>query len=172
MPVRKITDGTPIGDVTAGGGLVAALDGITSQAAASCARKTNTNTCWIGLTLPKPTHLNKIIVVGASDDGYVTDVFQTQIELMLMGKVGALGTPPSGTGWVHIGTSTFAITDDFEPTGTNPFTVPVAASHKRIYYDHVALIIEAPFVSNRTMNVAELEVYEQLNDGGVVALLI
>ena len=170
MTVRKITSGTPIGDLTAGGGLAAAFDGNLSQIATACARKTNTNTCWIGLTLPRPMHLNKIIIMGASDEGYVTGA-STQTELQLMGKVGAVGTPPSGTGWVDIGTSTFALTDDVA-VALSPFTVPVAPSHQLIYYDHVVLIIEAPFVSNRTMNVAELEVYERLTDGGIVSLLV
>lgn len=63
--------GTPIGDMTSGGGNAAAFDGTTSQAAVAGARKNSTTSAYIGKDWGSGTTriIGRYIVYGSSDSG-------------------------------------------------------------------------------------------------------
>lgn len=87
--------GTPIGDMTAGGGLAAAFNGAKTTAGASCARKgATTVTSFIGKSFPAPQAISGFRFWGASDQGVSAG---STIELQLWVKSGAPSSDINGT---------------------------------------------------------------------------
>ena len=70
LPKISTTGATLIGDMTAYGGLAAAINGSESQAAASCAGKNSAMDGYTGIGFPAPTAVAVIEIRGSNNYGY------------------------------------------------------------------------------------------------------
>ena len=87
------TAGTNIGDMTAVGGLVAAFDGVTSQANTACARSaTAGQPGYVGKTLASPKIFGRAIIYGSNNAGFTYGANPSE-DITIYGKQ---GSPPSG----------------------------------------------------------------------------
>lgn len=105
--------GANLGDMTAGGGINAAFDTTTAQAAAACASTASSTTAWVGRDLTTPSTIAGVTVHGSNDAGYVAGA-NPSVTITLYGKTGA--APASSTDGTVLGSITFTDTAD-ESTG-------------------------------------------------------
>ena len=81
------TLGTNIGDLSSNGGLAAAFDGNTNQAAAACAVNNSSGLGHVGKTLAAPAVFSNIVVHGSNNEGYINAPAVNAV-LTLRGKQG------------------------------------------------------------------------------------
>jgi hypothetical protein len=108
-----LTVGTNIGDMTASGGLAAAFDGTTNQAAAACSAKGAATSAYVGKTLSASKAIERALVFGSNNQGYVNGA-NPSMTITLMGKQG--GAPANASDGTTLGSITFTDTAD-ESTG-------------------------------------------------------
>ena len=82
------TLGTTFGDMTNGGGLAAAFDGNTNQAASAGAAKTSSAIGYVGKTLAAPAIFSRAVIHGSNDQGYINAIGVNAV-VVIMGKQGA-----------------------------------------------------------------------------------
>lgn len=146
--------GTPIGDLTGGGGLAAAFDANNSQTVANTANLGSATTGYVGLTLAEPKAIASAVTYGASDYGYIAGV-GGNITLTLYGKQGT--APASSTDGTVIGT----VAQFADASSANPKTI--TSTDTTTEWDHVWLKVDTDG-SAGTICIAELEIYVQLNE--------
>lgn len=122
------TAGTNLGDMTDGGGLAAAFDGTTSQASASCARKSSSALGYLGKTLAAPIVFARAVVHGSTDRGYI-DIVGRNVVLTIRGKQGA--APATSLDGTIIGSISFNEAAD-ESAGREILSTDVATE-----WDHL-----------------------------------
>jgi hypothetical protein len=148
------TGSSNIGDLTAGGGLAAAFDGTTAQAAASCAEKAAATTAYVGKTLAAAEPIHSVKIYGSNDAGYVAAI-NPNVTAKLYGKNGTV--PASGTDGTLLATLTpFADTADEHIARTitsGDTTTPYL--HTWVYFTHDG--------AANTIAVAELEFFGATN---------
>lgn len=142
------TTGTNIGDMTVGGGLAGAFDGTTNQAATSGAQLNSTQNAYVGKTTAVPTAIESVRVFGSNNNGYVNTVDPT-VTLTLFGKNGS--APANSADGTSIGSINFTDTSN-ESTGRD-----ITSSDTATYWDHVWVRITISGGTNRTVNIAELQ---------------
>lgn len=145
MALIDRTLGTNIGDLTGTGGLAAAFDGVTTQAAAACATKFSDQRAYVGKTLAAAVKFARATIYGASDTGFCGGV-NPSVTINIRGKQGA--APSSGTNGTIIGTLTFTDTAD-ESAGRIITSTDIATE-----WDH--LWAELSTASSANWRVAEL----------------
>ncbi len=143
------TGSTNIGNATNGGGLAAAFDGTTAQAAAACAAKTASTSAYVGKTLASSAVIRSVNIYGSNDAGYVSTINPTVVAT-LYGKTGS--APSSGTDGTAIGNISFTDTADEHVARTITCTDPTT------YYLHVWVNFTHNGAANQ-INVAELEFF-------------
>jgi hypothetical protein len=141
------TAGTNIGDMTSGGGLAGAFDGVTNQGRSFCARKGSAaaQNGWVGKTFGVPTAIDSVTVFGSSDVGYVDN--DPTVTITLYGKTGA--APASGTDGTSLGAITFA------DTGNESVGRLIASANVASYWAHVWVHLTQP--ANQGINIGELQ---------------
>jgi len=140
------TAGTNIGNMTSQAGLAAVFDGITDQNGTSSAAAASGDNGWAGKTLAAPTAIDRVVIYGANDQGYVNGN-NPSVEIRLYGKNGA--APSSSTDGTLLGTITFTDTATTDPrtiTSTDNLTA----------YDHVFVSI---IWTSNAKRLAEMEIY-------------
>lgn len=106
------TLGTNIGNMTSAGGLAAGFDGTNSQAAtASAEMAASSNAAYIGKTFAVGKPIDRAIVYGSSDQGFIGSGVNQSTTINLYCKTTA-GAPASSTDGTLIGTITFTDTSD------------------------------------------------------------
>lgn len=144
------TTGTNIGDMANSGGLAAAFDGTTSQAAAACATLNSVNSAssaYVGKTTAVPTAIESATVHGSNDAGYLS-VDNPTITLTLFGKQGS--APANSGDGTSLGSINFTDTND-ESAGR-----AITSSDTATYWDHVWVRVTHNGGSARNVRVAEL----------------
>ncbi len=140
---------TNIGNATSGGGLAAAFDGTTAQAAAACANKAASTSAYVGKTLAAAAPIHSVLIYGSNDAGYVSTINPT-VTATLYGKTGS--APASGTDGTVIGTLAFTDTADEHTART------VTSTDPSTYWLHVWVNFTHNGAANQ-INVAELEFF-------------
>lgn len=140
--------GTNLGDLTGGGGLAAAFDGTTAQAAAACATEAASTDAWVGKTLASTSAISKAVVYGSNDAGFVSAINPT-VTLDLYGKTGA--APASATDGTLLGTASFTDTAD-ESAGRTVTTSDATV------WTHVWVRVTHNGAANQ-INVAEVKLF-------------
>lgn len=116
--------GTIIGDMTAGGGLAATSDGITTQGSTDAAWHSPTVTsAYAGKTLVQGTRIKKAIAYPAPDNGFTN---QTNITVQLYAKQGA--APANATDGTLLATSG-SMADTLSPVTLNSSDTATAFDH-------------------------------------------
>lgn len=145
--------GTSLGDLTAGGGLAAAFDGTTSQAAASCARKINSTRSYIGKNYsggsPSAYAINRVTYYTSSDQGLSSNG-AVSCTVQLRG----MHTAPSSAndaGSTLLGTDTFT---DSNSTQTRT----INSSDTTTEWEYVWIDIQ-PGGGGPNDNIAELQIF-------------
>lgn len=153
------TLGTNIGDMTSSGGLAAAFDGVTAQAATSGATKLSNTFGYVGKTLATASVISKAVVYGSNNAGYVNSINPT-VTIDLYGKTGS--APANSTNGTLLGTISF--TDTADESGT-PRQVDSSSS---AVWDHAWIRVSHNGAANN-IHVAELLLFEdwepELEDG-------
>lgn len=144
------TLGTNIGDATAAGGLAAAFDNTTNQAAAACAQKAAATFAYVGKTLATSAPIKKAVVYGSNDNGYVTGANPT-ITIDLYGKQGA--APANSTDGTILGTLAFT---DSADEHLAPRTI--TSSDTTTIWDH-GWVRVGQSGGAATMSIAEVQLY-------------
>lgn len=122
---------TPFGDMTAGGGLAAAFDGNTNQAAAACAESPTAFNGYVGVTLASSTAINGAVAYGSNNEGYVVGANPVSQSVQLYAKAG--GVPSNGTDGSNLG-NTGSFTDTGNESGTPR---AIDSADKETLYDQV-----------------------------------
>lgn len=135
--------GTRIGDLTAAGGLAAAFDGTTSQAAAAAASKTSATSGYVGKTLDVAQTCKKVKIYPSSNNGFSD---QATVTITLYGKQGT--APANATDGTSLGT-TGSISDTTSMQTIN-------SSNTATEYDHLWVTITQ---SSGIIYVAEVQFY-------------
>lgn len=144
------TLGTNRGDMTSGGGLAAAFDGVTNQASASSAIKSTASTSgYVGKTLATSRVIGRVVTYGSNNSGYRGGAAGLTLTITLYAKNGA--APTSATDGAVIGTSgSFANT-----SGANPQTID--STDLTTSWAHVWAVITVPTAV--AVVFAELQLY-------------
>lgn len=95
MSLSLITGGTNIGDMTEAGGLAAAFNGNTNQAATDCSRSSVNDIGFVGKTLSSPKRFGQAVVHGSNNEGYSAGVSNRTIHIRIRGKNGAAPSGPT-----------------------------------------------------------------------------
>lgn len=145
------TTGTNIGNMTTGGGLAAAFDGVTSQSSASCAILGSATNAYVGKTLAASRAFGQAVVFGSNNAGYVAAPSNTATTVLTVyGKQGA--APSGGTDGTALGSVSFADTSN-ESTGRT-----ISSTDLSTVWDHLWVYV-AQGGSAANMLVAELQLY-------------
>jgi len=146
------TSSTNIGDMSAAGGLTAAFDGTTAQAAAACAAKSSATSAYVGKTLATAAVISSVKIYGSNDAGYVSGA-NPGMTVTLYGKTGT--APANATDGTSLGSTTFTDTADESSARTITSTSTSEWLHTWVTF--------AQDGSAATMNVAELEFFSVEN---------
>jgi hypothetical protein len=141
------TLGTNIGDLTAGGGLAAAFDGVTNQALAACATKVASTDAYIGKTLAAPRAFGQAIVYGSNDAGFYNGT--TSVTITVFGKQGA--APANSLDGTALGT-----TGSFTDTADESAGRTITSTNTSTLWDHLWVRISN---ASGTVYVAELQLF-------------
>lgn len=144
------TAGTNIGNMTDNGGLAAAFDGTTAQAATACARSVDASAGYVGKTLAASKRFGKAIIYGSNNFGYQSAGTNT-VTVNIRGKAGT--APSSRTDGTIVGTASFTNTSD-ESTGRT-----ITSTDGATLWDHIFADVTHNGADGK-MLVAELELYE------------
>lgn len=145
--------GTNIGNMTANGGIAAAFDGVTSQAFASTASKSNVaaNSGYVGKNYSaSPRTIGSATVYPSNDAGFV-NVTDPSVTLTLYGKNGS--APANGTDGTSLGSTTFT-----DSTASRSIT----SSNTTTAYDYVWVNITQS--TNDFLHMAELQLFSGATD--------
>lgn len=97
--------GTNIGDMTAGGGLVAAFDGTTSKSSTSCARRNSVSNAYVGKNYSAaPKKIASGNIYPSNNAGFMAGSGVGNITITLYAKNGS--SPSSGTDGTSLGSIT------------------------------------------------------------------
>ena len=159
LAVIDRTAGTNIGDLTETGGLAAAFDGVTSQAAAACATKFSESQVYIGKTLALRQRFGRAVVYGSNNVGLSSD--NPSITINARGKQGS--APANATDGTILGTITFTDTAD-ESAGRI-----IDSTDLMTEWDHLWVEMTS---GDTNWRVAELVLEHFYQGGAIVDLLI
>lgn len=148
--------GTNIGDMTAGGGLAAAFDGVTNEPSASCAVKLTATSVYIGKALAEPIIFDQAVVRGSNDNGFVSGA-NPSLTINIRGKN---GVPASATDGTIIGTLTFA--DTVNESGGSVVRTILSTDTVSSWTHVFAQITHGGAAAS--MSVAELHLYHHVGD--------
>lgn len=143
------TAGVNRGTMTANGGLAAAFDGVTNQTAPNVATGSSNGTGqFIGKTLAAPTAIDRVVIYGASDGGYVHGG-NPSVEIQLRAKQGTYSANIND--YAALGT-----TGVFTDTATTDQRT-IDCTDKDTLWAHVILVYLQ--TSSNTSRCAEMQIY-------------
>lgn len=145
------TFGTNIGDMTNGGGLAAAFDGNTTQAASAGAAKTSSAIGYVGKTLAAPAIFSRAVIHGSNNQGYINAVGVNAI-LVMMGKQGA--APSSAVDGTNLGSASGVDVADQSAGRT------INSNDLTTAWDHLWVRTTFSSGSGVSARIAELVLYE------------
>lgn len=128
-----------------------AFDDGTTENAANSADSSSTNICLLGKSWSTSTPLNKVVVYGSSDQGFINGANPTGLEFYLRGKTGA--APVLSNEGTLLNTTIVNDTSD-ESAGRT-----MISSDQSTAWDHVWVTFFDPALVARTWYIAELSIY-------------
>jgi hypothetical protein len=143
------TGSTNIGNAVSNGGLAAAFDGTTSQAAVDCAALVATTSIYVGKSLATAQAIHSAKIYGSNNAGYYSST-NTNMTADLYGKQGT--APADGTDGTVIGTLAFSDTANESVART------ITATDANTLWDHVWVNLSYAGAAD-TMYFAELELF-------------
>lgn len=146
-------------------------NGVTNVAQASCAAKTINGNTWtyIGYVLTSPGPIDKLIVYGSNDQGFVAGGFNPNVFMQARAHA---STPPGSTNFQTFGTVLTPSTQIVDTANESAGRTLINTGDRATSFSRVWILIQHQHSSSAGLRIAEIEAYSPLTTPAMTAASI